>query len=417
MPRLIVNPGTSAEWEIPLGRGTMPLGRGPENLFPITHDSISNSHCEITTDEFGTMIRDLASSNGTFVNGHRIAEAVLEEGQTIRLGDVELRYESDGGAAAPPLAPPMPVSRSAVISSAARCRCHPQSPAAFKCPKCGLYFCELCVSSRRERGRMGKFCRSCSVECLPVTPARLETQPTEQSFAASVLSAFSFPFKGDGAILLVAGAIFLLVLDAAKYLAQFALIFGLVAYLILSVFGTGYLLSYLRRILTASAGGENKLPDWPDFTEMWSDVVLPFLQFLGTVLFCFAPAIALAIFVPTDSPWRGWGIFASILLGCVYFPMAFTAVAMFDTVTAVNPLLIIPSILKIPVEYLFTILLFALVLLVRWLFSTFLPSLVHLRILCWIIGGFLGLYLYIVEMRVLGLVYWWKKNELGWFSR
>jgi hypothetical protein len=90
---------------------------------------------------------------------------------------------------------------------------------------------------------------------------------------------------------------------------------------------------------------------------------------------------------------------------------------MFDTVTAVNPLLIIPSILKIPVEYLFTILLFALVLLVRWLFSTFLPSLVHLRILCWIIGGFLGLYLYIVEMRVLGLVYWWKKNELGWFSR
>src|SRR5262249_26174251 len=134
-----------------------------------------------------------------------------------------------------------------------------------------------------------KFCRTCSVEVRPVTPAKTETEQAHQTFTASILSAFMYPLKGDGAILLVAGGVFMLVLDAAKYAALFAPVYGLMALFFLHVFGTGYLISYMRRILTATAWGENKMPDWPDFTELWSDVIVPFLQFLGTVIFCFAP--------------------------------------------------------------------------------------------------------------------------------
>jgi pSer/pThr/pTyr-binding forkhead associated (FHA) protein len=46
------------------------------------------------------LIRDLNSTNGTFINNEKISEAVLKPGQTLRLGQVELKLE-DGPAAGP----------------------------------------------------------------------------------------------------------------------------------------------------------------------------------------------------------------------------------------------------------------------------------------------------------------------------
>jgi len=80
-------------------------------------------------------------------------------------------------------------------------------------------------------------------------------------------------------------------------------------------------------------------------------------------------------------------------------------------------LLVIPSILKIPLAYLSTVMLFAAVLILRWLGHTFLPRILPVPILSWSICSFLGLYLLIVEMRILGLLYWTKKDELAWFNR
>ena len=161
------------------------------------------------------------------------------------------------------------------------------------------------------------------------------------------------------------------------------------------------------------------MPDWPEFTDFGS-VASPFFQLLGTVIFSFSPAIALTIYALTATeggPWLGWTTTAAIIFGCLYFPMAFLAVAMYDSVGAVNPLLIIPTILKIPLEYLVTVGLFAIILLVRWLGNKLLPGILPVPVLPSLLSNLLGLYLLTVEMRILGLLYWTKKREFGWFRQ
>jgi hypothetical protein len=147
------------------------------------------------------------------------------------------------------------------------------------------------------------------------------------------------------------------------------------------------------------------------------DLLAPFLQFLGTVAACFLPVVAVSLFVPRDHPWAGPALAAAILYGCVCFPMALLAVSVFDSVAAVNPLLVIPSILRIPLQYLLTVLLLGGVLALRWTGEAFLENLLPIPILVRIVFGFAGLYLLTVEMRILGLLYLANKDRLGWFNR
>ncbi len=55
----------------------------------IEHPSISSRHAEIVIDKNGAILRDLGSSNGTFVNGERIVEARLNEGDLIQFAACE----------------------------------------------------------------------------------------------------------------------------------------------------------------------------------------------------------------------------------------------------------------------------------------------------------------------------------------
>lgn len=76
------------------------IGRVDDNTFPITEASISSHHCEVLLRGADVVVRDLDSTNGTFINGEKITESVLKPGQTLRLGQIELRLETDGSAPA-----------------------------------------------------------------------------------------------------------------------------------------------------------------------------------------------------------------------------------------------------------------------------------------------------------------------------
>src|SRR5947209_11169599 len=118
MARLLVNPGLPSAWEIQLKPGTNLLGRGFANDFKITDPSVSGSHCQIVVEGGQIVIKDLGSTNGTYVNRAPVKEAVLSDKQTVHLGGVEMAFLSDlpGGivgfvpppstAASPPGAPP-----------------------------------------------------------------------------------------------------------------------------------------------------------------------------------------------------------------------------------------------------------------------------------------------------------------------
>jgi transcriptional regulator with PAS, ATPase and Fis domain len=70
-----------------LPQDKLAIGRSPDCTVQLQGDQISRQHAEIQRDGPIFVIRDLGSKNGTFHNGRRIEEAVLEKHDVIRTGD------------------------------------------------------------------------------------------------------------------------------------------------------------------------------------------------------------------------------------------------------------------------------------------------------------------------------------------
>lgn len=87
------------------------IGRVEDNMFQIAEPSVSSHHCEVHLRGDEVLIRDLNSTNGTFINGEKIAESILKPGQTLRLGNVELKLDVPGAAAPAPGSAPAPAKR------------------------------------------------------------------------------------------------------------------------------------------------------------------------------------------------------------------------------------------------------------------------------------------------------------------
>src|SRR5207244_3458608 len=82
------------------------IGRVEDNTFQIAEPSVSSHHCEILLRGSDVVVRDLNSTNGTYVNGEKITESVIKPGQTLRLGQIEMRLETESSGAASSLPPP-----------------------------------------------------------------------------------------------------------------------------------------------------------------------------------------------------------------------------------------------------------------------------------------------------------------------
>lgn len=76
------------------------IGRVEDNTFPITEPSVSSHHCEILLRGTDVVVKDLNSTNGTFINGEKVSESVLKPGQILRLGQIEMRLETEAPAPA-----------------------------------------------------------------------------------------------------------------------------------------------------------------------------------------------------------------------------------------------------------------------------------------------------------------------------
>lgn len=104
---LAVHSGADSGKIFRLSRGTFTLGRAGSDL-QVLDPSISRFHARFTVSETHVRLRDLNSSNGTFVDEHRITEAPVSTQSRIRCGVVQLSLCFDGGwqtdAAVPPMA-------------------------------------------------------------------------------------------------------------------------------------------------------------------------------------------------------------------------------------------------------------------------------------------------------------------------
>jgi pSer/pThr/pTyr-binding forkhead associated (FHA) protein len=87
--KLLVVEGSATQREVTLRRPRTVAGRKKGCKLRIRSDLVSRIHCSLICDDDGLRVKDLGSSNGTFVNGLRITEAVLNAGDVVQIGPVK----------------------------------------------------------------------------------------------------------------------------------------------------------------------------------------------------------------------------------------------------------------------------------------------------------------------------------------
>ena len=73
------------------------IGRGTDATFTIKHPLLSRKHCEVFEENGAVQVRDLASLNGTFVNGSRVESTLaVDSGSQLKLGAVVMEVQFNG---------------------------------------------------------------------------------------------------------------------------------------------------------------------------------------------------------------------------------------------------------------------------------------------------------------------------------
>jgi len=97
--RLVVRRSPSLEdgAEFPLNSAPVTVGRGGQNDLVLSGDEFASArHARIEPRSDGVWVQDLESTNGTYVNGSRVAGAQrLGPGDVLRVGETDLVVEED----------------------------------------------------------------------------------------------------------------------------------------------------------------------------------------------------------------------------------------------------------------------------------------------------------------------------------
>lgn len=176
--RLSIDDGPMAGHSFAVEPGSHPVGRHGAAI-AILHDRyLDDQHAVIDLDETGLHVRDLGSMHGSYVNGHRVTEAPLHDGDIIQFGTTRLRVVGE--------------------SSAAALRCPgcalglPATPPAV-CPRCGRDLGPLvrgevaaepgrnyCVACGKQLPAAARFCPACGHDA-----EQLARPPAQRSHAPS----------------------------------------------------------------------------------------------------------------------------------------------------------------------------------------------------------------------------------------
>jgi DNA-binding NtrC family response regulator len=88
---MVRGPEVGRIWELS-GRETH-VGKGPDNDVVIVDATVSRTHFTLVSKPEGYLLRDVGSTNGTFLGDARVVEAYVHPGQEIRAGEVVLRLK------------------------------------------------------------------------------------------------------------------------------------------------------------------------------------------------------------------------------------------------------------------------------------------------------------------------------------
>ena len=95
MPRLVAQSPEFTGQVFDLSGKEVTVGRVADNSIQVAHASVSGHHAVLTLDALDYVIKDLDSTNGTRINGERITQQKLRRNDILRLGNIELLYDSE----------------------------------------------------------------------------------------------------------------------------------------------------------------------------------------------------------------------------------------------------------------------------------------------------------------------------------
>jgi pSer/pThr/pTyr-binding forkhead associated (FHA) protein len=175
MARLLVRTGGLGIKAIELRLGVNRVGRDRDCEICLTHNTVSTHHAELALSSDGVYLRDTQSTNGTFLNGERIAESWLVPGNEIKFGDIELTVESTDAIIAIPefeRGEPAPAAPVILENGLTACPRHTGLAATFRCTVCHDLMCNRCVRVLKLKGGVPRYhCRLCSNPCERVEEA------------------------------------------------------------------------------------------------------------------------------------------------------------------------------------------------------------------------------------------------------
>ncbi len=96
MPFKLISTEGEQTFELRSG-GTLVVGRALSSDIPVLDPTISRRHAEVVWDGTGVHVRDLGSSNGTFLNGIKVDAAKISPGDVITFGKVPFRLKESAG--------------------------------------------------------------------------------------------------------------------------------------------------------------------------------------------------------------------------------------------------------------------------------------------------------------------------------
>jgi pSer/pThr/pTyr-binding forkhead associated (FHA) protein/uncharacterized RDD family membrane protein YckC len=157
--KLIINPQMPSRKEIDLPRADLSIGRDPGNDVVIPDALVSRRHARIVFDGQQYLFHDCESSNGSLLNGDRVSERKLSDGDVLWLGASRLLFRAP---------------EHAVEGNLAKVIQHPSSQ-RMRCPACdqafqaGDIFCRHCGTTLEAQQAVSQ-CASCNARV--VGPAR-----------------------------------------------------------------------------------------------------------------------------------------------------------------------------------------------------------------------------------------------------
>jgi len=159
MAKLIINPNSIARREVELPRSLLCIGRDPSNDLVLPDAMVSRHHAVVERRSNRYFLRDCNSSNGSLVNGDRVSERSLQDGDLVAIGTARLLFRED------------PV----VAEPGAKVVPHPSVP-RLNCPECeavyrkGDVFCRSCGARLEPSIQPKLVCTSCgTVVSLPAS--------------------------------------------------------------------------------------------------------------------------------------------------------------------------------------------------------------------------------------------------------